>query len=120
VCSSCATNDPRISRTPVCGILPDGLLQVLCPVDFSPHADHALAIAATTPGIGEIILLHVVSRNESGDETAEIADQAQIRLADLRHNLAEQNIRARTIVRAGALLPLLWMLPKNRMHLSSG
>ncbi len=76
--------------------------RVLCPVDFSPHADHALAIAATTPGIGEIILLHVVSRNESGDETAEIADQAQIRLADLRHNLAEQNIRARTIVRAGA------------------
>lgn len=93
---------PDVKDTSYAVFCPMVFCRVLCPVDFSQYSDHALGLAAATPGVGEIILLHVVPQNESTGKTKDIADQAQLRLAAVRHDLAIQKIRARTIVRAGA------------------
>ena len=77
------------------------LCRVLCPVDFSPFSDHALAVAGAIPGMGEILLLHVVSQSESGSETGNVVEQARLRLAAIRDDLAAKNIRVRMIVRTG-------------------
>lgn len=77
------------------------LCRVLCPVDFSPYSDHALAIVSATTGIGEVILLHVVSQSESEDDTQDPVEQAKVRLAAVQDDLAAKNIRAKMIVRTG-------------------
>jgi nucleotide-binding universal stress UspA family protein len=77
------------------------LCRVLCPVDFSPYSDHALALAGATPGMGEILLFHVVSQSESGSGTGNVVEQAKFHLAAIRDDLAAKNIRTRMIVRTG-------------------
>lgn len=77
------------------------LARVLCPVDFSPFSDHAIALLSSTPGVRDVILLHVVSRGEKETEIAEEIRNAEITLAAIRQNLAVQGIDATTIVRTG-------------------
>ncbi len=50
------------------------LFRVLCPIDFSPYSDSAIALLSRTKGVGGVILLHVVSH---GETEAEIEDAVQ-------------------------------------------
>jgi nucleotide-binding universal stress UspA family protein len=77
------------------------LCRALCPVDFSPSSDHALALAGATPAIGELLLLHVVPPGEAGSATGDAVQQAKGQLATIRDDLTRKNIRARVFVRTG-------------------
>jgi nucleotide-binding universal stress UspA family protein len=77
------------------------LSRVLCPTDFSQSSDQAIADLSTTSGVGEVILLHVVSRGETEGEIEDAVRAAKDQLEAIRRNLAVQGINARTIVKAG-------------------
>jgi nucleotide-binding universal stress UspA family protein len=77
------------------------LCRVLCPVDFSPSSDYSLALAGATPGIGEVLLLHVVSSGGDGPATRDAVQRAKDQLTIIRDDLAQKNIPARMIVRIG-------------------
>jgi nucleotide-binding universal stress UspA family protein len=77
------------------------LSRVLCPVDFSPHSDRATARLSATQGVGEVILLHVVSRGESGGEIEDAVRKAGERLEAMGRDLASRGIGVRTMVRTG-------------------
>jgi len=77
------------------------LSRVLCPTDFSPHADRAIALLHATEGVGEVILLHVVSRGETEGEIEDAVRAAEDQVESLRRNLAAQGMDVRTLVRIG-------------------
>jgi nucleotide-binding universal stress UspA family protein len=77
------------------------LSRILCPTDFSPHADRSIALLCATEGVGEVILLHVVSRGETEDELNEALMKAEEELESVRRNLALQGMAVRTLVRIG-------------------
>jgi nucleotide-binding universal stress UspA family protein len=77
------------------------LFRVLCPVDFSRFSDGAIALLSRTPGVGKVILLHVVSQGETEAEIEDAVRKAQSQIEAIRNNLAAQGIEARTIVRTG-------------------
>ncbi len=75
--------------------------RVLCPVDFSRPSDRAVASLTATAGVGEVILVHVVSRGETEGEIEEEVRAAKDRLETIAGILAPQGIGVRTIVRTG-------------------
>jgi len=77
------------------------LLRVLCPIDFSKYSDTAIDLISTMKGVGEVILLHVVSKGETETEIEEAARIANTRIGAIRDSLAAKGIKARTIVRRG-------------------
>jgi nucleotide-binding universal stress UspA family protein len=77
------------------------LSRVLCPVDFSRHSENAIALLSTTKGVGEVILLHVVSRGESEGEIEEAVRAAKGQMESIKSSLAAQGINPKTIVRTG-------------------
>jgi nucleotide-binding universal stress UspA family protein len=77
------------------------LYRVLCPVDFSAYSDSAVDLLVRTEGMGDIILLHVVSRGESDDEIRESVEKARIRIEGIRDSLSAQSLQARTLVSTG-------------------
>jgi len=77
------------------------LSRVLCPTDFSPASDQAIADLTTTGGVGEVVLLHVVSRGETEGEVRDAARAAEDQLDELRRRLAVQGISARSVVKIG-------------------
>ena len=77
------------------------LFRVLCPVDFSRFSDNAIALISRTKGVGEVILLHVVSRGETEAEIEDAARKAKGQIETIRSSLAAQGIGVRTIVRTG-------------------
>jgi nucleotide-binding universal stress UspA family protein len=77
------------------------LFRVLCPVDFSLYSDHSIALAGATAGIGEVILLHVVSQGETDAEIEDAVQKAKGKIETIRTSLAAQGIKVRTIVRTG-------------------
>lgn len=77
------------------------LSRVLCPVDFSRPSDRAVARLSATGGVGEVILVHVVSRGETEGEIEEMVRAAKDRLETIAGGLAPQGIGVRTIVRTG-------------------
>ena len=77
------------------------LFRVLCPVDFSRFSDNAIALLSRTKGVGEVILLHVVSRGETEAEIEDAARKAKGQIETIRSSLAAQGIGVRTIVRTG-------------------
>jgi len=78
------------------------LFRVLCPVDFSQFSDSAIALASTIHGVGEVILLHVVSKGETEAEIEEAARTANIQIGAIRDSLAAKGLKARAIVRRGS------------------
>ncbi len=78
------------------------LLRVLCPVDFSTYSEHAIDLLSTMKGVGEVILLHVVSKGETETEIEEASRTADTRIGSIRDSLAAKGIKARTIVRRGS------------------
>lgn len=77
------------------------LSRVLCPVDFSPYSDNAIALLRAMKGVGEVILLHVVSRGETEGEIDEAVQAAKGQLEAVTSSLAAQGINAKTIIRTG-------------------
>jgi nucleotide-binding universal stress UspA family protein len=77
------------------------LSRILCPVDFSQFSDSAIALAGATPGIGEVILLHVVSQGETEAEIEDAVQKAKGQIEAIRDILATKGIKVRTIVRTG-------------------
>lgn len=77
------------------------LYRVLCPVDFSAYSDGALDLLVRTAGMGDVILLHVVSRGESDAEIHESVEKARARIEEIRDGLSAQGVQARTIVSIG-------------------
>jgi nucleotide-binding universal stress UspA family protein len=77
------------------------LSRVLCPVDFSRYSDHAVACLSATEGVGEVVLVHVVSRGETEGEIEEEVRAAKDHLETIAGSLAPQGIGVRIIVRTG-------------------
>jgi nucleotide-binding universal stress UspA family protein len=77
------------------------LFRVLCPVDFSMYSDRSIALAGATPGIGEVILLHVVSQGETEAEIEDAVQKAKGQIDATRDILATKGIKVTTIVRTG-------------------
>jgi nucleotide-binding universal stress UspA family protein len=75
--------------------------RILCPTNFSQNSDRAIALAGTMKGAGEVILLHVVSPDETGGETEEAVRKAEIRIGAIRDTLLAKGIQSRAIVRTG-------------------
>ena len=81
----------------------EGILsKVLCPTDFSEYSDKAITVAGTMKGIGEAILLHVISKGETEGEIEEAVKIAKIQIGAIRDGLAAKGIKARAIVRTGS------------------
>jgi nucleotide-binding universal stress UspA family protein len=77
------------------------LSRVLCPIDFSQYSDNAIALLARTKGVGEVILLHVVSRGETEGEIGDAARAAKGQIEAMGNSLSAQGLNARTMVRTG-------------------
>jgi nucleotide-binding universal stress UspA family protein len=77
------------------------LFRVLCPIDFSKYSDSATALLSRTKGVGEVILLHVVSQAETEGEIEEAVRTVKGLVEAIRSSLAAQGIAVRTIVRTG-------------------
>jgi nucleotide-binding universal stress UspA family protein len=77
------------------------LNRVVCPVDFSEYSDRATSLLGRTDGVGEVVLLHVVSRGETQAEIDESIQQATDQLEAIRSSLAGQGLDVQAIVRAG-------------------
>lgn len=77
------------------------LFRVLCPVDFSPFSDSAVNMLVRTGGVGDILLLHVVSRGESDNEIRESVRRAKIQIEEMQSSLSAQGVEARTMVTTG-------------------
>ena len=77
------------------------LSRVLCPVDFSVYSDNAIARLRATPGVGEVILLFVVSRGETEQEIEYCQRRAEHRIEKMQRDLATQGIRAKALVKRG-------------------
>lgn len=77
------------------------LSRILCPVDFSPYSDNAIAFLGSTKGVGEVILLHVVSQGETEGEIEDAVRSAKGQIETLRDNLAAHGIKVRTMVMTG-------------------
>jgi nucleotide-binding universal stress UspA family protein len=75
--------------------------RVLCPTDFSPYSERAITLAGTMKGIGEVILLHIVSPDEAGDDSKEAARTAEIRIGAIHDTLAAKGIQSRAIIKTG-------------------
>jgi nucleotide-binding universal stress UspA family protein len=78
------------------------LLRVLCPIDFSKYSENAIDLISTMKGVGEVILLHVVSKGETETEIEEAARTADTQIRAIRDSLTAKGIKARTIVRRGS------------------
>ncbi|MDD1700085.1 MAG: universal stress protein [Methanoregula sp.] len=77
------------------------LSRVLCPIDFSRYSDNATALLSKTNGVGEVILLHVVSQGETEGEIDETVRTVKGQIEAIRNSLAAQGIEVKTIVRRG-------------------
>jgi len=75
--------------------------RILCPTDFSQYSERAIALAGTMKGVGEIILLHIVSPNETGSEVKEVSRTAEIQLRAIGDTLTAKGIRSRVIIKIG-------------------
>lgn len=78
------------------------LFRVLCPVDFSKFSNNAIALVSTTKGVGEVILLHVVSQGETEAEIEDALKKANGQIEVTRSSLATRGINARTIILTGS------------------
>jgi len=75
--------------------------RILCPTNFSDFSQKTTALAATMKGIGEIIVLHVVQVTEPGLDPVEALKTAEERIKTLCDELAQNGIKARSMVVTG-------------------
>ncbi|MCU0628459.1 MAG: universal stress protein [Methanoregulaceae archaeon] len=82
-------------------ICPMILSRVLCPIDFSEYSDRAIDLVSRTKGVGEVILLNIVSRGETEAEIEDAVEKVKVQIEAVRETLAVKGIRVRAIVRTG-------------------
>lgn len=75
--------------------------RVLVPVDFSKPCDEALAFLRGIPGIGEIILLHVITRADTRQELEEAIHDAYQELKALWNSFDSDGMRVTILIRFG-------------------
>jgi nucleotide-binding universal stress UspA family protein len=75
--------------------------RILCPTNFSEFSLKTITLAGTMKAVGEIILLHVVQKDEPGREPDEAVKTAKIRIKSLCDQLTEQGIKSSSIVVTG-------------------
>jgi nucleotide-binding universal stress UspA family protein len=75
--------------------------RILCPTNFSEFSLKTITLAGTMKAVGEIILLHVVQKDEPGREPDEAVKTAKIRIKALCDQLTEQGIKSSSIVVTG-------------------
>jgi nucleotide-binding universal stress UspA family protein len=80
---------------------PMALSKVLCPTDFSTFSDQAIKTVAGIPGIGSIVLVHVISKGETEDEIGVNEALAHKNLEEWKEFLGKKGISATSIVRTG-------------------
>jgi nucleotide-binding universal stress UspA family protein len=83
------------------------LSRVLCPIDFSRFSERAIDILSRTIGVGEVVLLHVVSQDKTEAEIEHSFRTAKSQIEAIRSSLAVQGIEVRSIIRAGE--PASWI-----------
>jgi len=77
------------------------LSRVICPTDFSAFAERAVIEVSELPGLGEIVLIHVVTGGETTIEIEASISEAEDRLKGAVLALKEKGIPARYSVRTG-------------------
>jgi len=82
-------------------ICPMILSRVLCPIDFSSYSDRAIDLVSRTGGVGEVILLNVVSQGETEAEIEDAVKKVRNQIEATGRSLAAQGIKVRTMVRTG-------------------
>jgi len=78
------------------------LSKVLCPTDFSTFSDQAIRKTSSIPGIGSIVLVHIISKGESDEEIRANETLALQNLQETKEYLEKMGIPADTIVRTGS------------------
>jgi nucleotide-binding universal stress UspA family protein len=78
------------------------LSKVLIPTDFSQPAEAVVSSIAAMLGLGEIILLHVVSRGESKEEIEIAVNDASKKLKAVSHELGKKGVKATPTVVIGS------------------
>jgi len=79
---------------------PNIFSKVLVPTDFSPPEEAAISFIKGIPGIGEVHLLHVVSRGETQEELDAAVKDAEAKLAAISQEIGRAGIK----VTAGAVV----------------
>jgi nucleotide-binding universal stress UspA family protein len=81
---------------------PKILSKVLIPTDFSKPADAAISAIKELKGIGEIVLLHVVSKGESDEEIEAAVRSAKDKLNGISQGLIGEGLKVTSRVAVGA------------------
>jgi nucleotide-binding universal stress UspA family protein len=76
--------------------------RILIPTDLS-GSGNATALAGTMKGVGEIILLHVISKRETWSGEPDSFSKAETRLGEIRDSIVAQGVPSRVLVRTGEL-----------------
>ncbi len=80
---------------------PGIFLRVLFPTDFSGPAEKALSFIKGIKGLGEVHVLHVVTKGETQDEIESNVHEATKKLEEIKSNLAGAGLSVKIHVRLG-------------------
>jgi nucleotide-binding universal stress UspA family protein len=80
---------------------PDLFSRILVPVDFSEPSRNVLALLKEIPSAGQVFLLHVVDKGESGEEIQRAVKGATEKLAIIKNDLAAAGIAVEALVHVG-------------------
>ena len=78
------------------------LSKVLYPTDFSESSLEALAFVKDFKGIGELVLMHVVSKGETHEEIEAYVKEAKMKLEDIGKDINKASIKGKTRVHVGS------------------
>lgn len=75
--------------------------KVLFPTDFSESSSKALSFIRNLEGIGEVVLMHVVSKGETHEEIEANIEEVKNKLFEIEKEFSKARIKVKTYVRAG-------------------
>jgi nucleotide-binding universal stress UspA family protein len=81
--------------------------KVLVPTDFSQPAEAAMSFVKDIGNIGEVVLLHVVSKGESKEEIDAKVEDSKKKLNDIAMELGKGGLRVTTKVAVGSPVELI-------------
>ena len=75
--------------------------RILCPTNFTEFSIKTTALAGSMNSAGEVILLHVVQKIESGNDSGQAVATAELRIKALCDELTALGIKTRSIIVTG-------------------
>lgn len=78
------------------------LSKVLYPTDFSESSQDALSFVKGLKGMGELVLIYVVSKGETHEEIEAHVEEAKKKLEDIGKDLSKAGIKVKTHVHVGS------------------